>query len=229
MTKSFLLSLLAHATVLAVGWCVTASVTAPRPHRALALQVHGEETEPVDRPPPDPPAPSPQAAPAEEFVAERPPEEESVVVPDVDVAAPPELVSCSRLATRLATPLRRKAKPSAPVAPAPVALSPPPPTRAPRPAAGPTRGARVSRNGALPIVYPAKARRLGLEGRITLRILVSANGRVAEVEVAESSGHEILDRAAIDAVWTWRFDPALKNGRPVQQWYERTIRFHLVS
>jgi protein TonB len=47
--------------------------------------------------------------------------------------------------------------------------------------------------------YPLRARRLGLEGRVVVAVRVDRRGRVVEIIVRESSGHEILDEAAIAA------------------------------
>lgn len=65
--------------------------------------------------------------------------------------------------------------------------------------------------------YPAIARRLGLEGTVTLAITVGKEGQALEVEVAESSGHDMLDNAAVSAIKKWRFIPGTKNGEPVVQ------------
>ena len=56
--------------------------------------------------------------------------------------------------------------------------------------------------------YPALARRTREEGRVLLRVLVSADGRAQTVDLARSSGSERLDDAAIEAVRRWRFVPA---------------------
>ncbi|GMQ87087.1 MAG: hypothetical protein BMS9Abin08_0285 [Gammaproteobacteria bacterium] len=53
--------------------------------------------------------------------------------------------------------------------------------------------------------YPMLARRLGLEGLVLLRVTVGEGGSAGNVEIINSSGHEIFDRAAIDAVRGWRF------------------------
>jgi protein TonB len=57
-------------------------------------------------------------------------------------------------------------------------------------------------------LYPASAKRAGEEGRVLVRVLVSADGRAQSVEVAQTSGFTRLDAAAIDAVRRWRFVPA---------------------
>lgn len=71
--------------------------------------------------------------------------------------------------------------------------------------------------------YPRLARRRGIEGAVELRLLVLPDGRVGEVEVSRSSGHRILDEAAIEAARGYRFTPARRNGRAVTA--ERTQRF----
>jgi periplasmic protein TonB len=48
--------------------------------------------------------------------------------------------------------------------------------------------------------YPAIARMNNGEGRVVLRAVIKDNGEVAELEVAESSGHAALDAAALEAM-----------------------------
>jgi protein TonB len=48
--------------------------------------------------------------------------------------------------------------------------------------------------------YPAIARMNNWEGRVVLRAVIKDNGEVAELEVAESSGHAALDAAALEAM-----------------------------
>lgn len=63
--------------------------------------------------------------------------------------------------------------------------------------------------------YPEDAAIRGQYGNVKLIIHVSAAGRAVGVDIAESSGVLSLDRAAVEAVRTWRFLPALKDGKPV--------------
>jgi protein TonB len=56
--------------------------------------------------------------------------------------------------------------------------------------------------------YPAIARNRGWEGKVLLKVRVSAEGHSAEVTLHRSSGHEALDESAIAAVKKWRFIPA---------------------
>lgn len=48
--------------------------------------------------------------------------------------------------------------------------------------------------------YPATARSNGLEGKVLLRAVIRADGRLAEVVVQKSSGHEELDTAAMETI-----------------------------
>ncbi|MFZ2852779.1 MAG: energy transducer TonB [Rhodocyclaceae bacterium] len=57
-------------------------------------------------------------------------------------------------------------------------------------------------------VYPAMSRRLGEEGKVVLRVRVSAQGASLSVEIKQSSGFARLDEAARAAVEKWRFVPA---------------------
>lgn len=47
--------------------------------------------------------------------------------------------------------------------------------------------------------YPREAIAQGLEGRVVLLLAVAGDGRVSRIEVARSSGHALLDRAALAA------------------------------
>jgi periplasmic protein TonB len=75
--------------------------------------------------------------------------------------------------------------------------------------------------------YPSIARMNNWEGRVVLRAVIKDNGEVAELEVAESSGHAVLDAAAIEAMK--RASP-LKLPHPLGRSYvvlHVPIRYHL--
>ncbi|MBM4278471.1 MAG: energy transducer TonB [Deltaproteobacteria bacterium] len=76
-------------------------------------------------------------------------------------------------------------------------------------------------------LYPREARKKGYEGEVLLRVEVLSNGRVGEIEVRHSSGHEVLDRSAITAVKQWRFVPAKKDETPVPVWVNIPVTFQL--
>jgi protein TonB len=76
--------------------------------------------------------------------------------------------------------------------------------------------------------YPLVARRLGLEGRVLLDVVVRPDGHAAVVTVRESSGHRVLDTTAVDTVRTrWRFIPARRGDTPVESTVTVPIRFQL--
>ena len=75
--------------------------------------------------------------------------------------------------------------------------------------------------------YPSISRRLGEEGRVLLRVQVSAAGGAMSVEVKQSSGYERLDDAARHAVSQWKFVPAHQNGLPITSWVEVPLQFKL--
>jgi len=63
-------------------------------------------------------------------------------------------------------------------------------------------------------LYPEQALHEGVDGTVALFITVAADGRVADVAVAESGGRA-LDEAALEAAKQWTFEPATRNGHPV--------------
>ena len=75
--------------------------------------------------------------------------------------------------------------------------------------------------------YPPSARKRRFEGTVTLIIEMLANGTIGDIKIITSSGHDSLDRAAINAVKQWRHAPATRNDIPVTQWAEQTLRFTL--
>ena len=75
--------------------------------------------------------------------------------------------------------------------------------------------------------YPEMARRRGYEGEVLLNVLVAANGSVADISVKHSSGHAVLDKAAMEAVRQWLFVAATISGQPVTIWVEVPIIFQL--
>jgi protein TonB len=64
--------------------------------------------------------------------------------------------------------------------------------------------------------YPPMSRRLGEDGKVVLRVRVSAQGLPLTVEVSKSSGFPRLDDAARAAVERWRFVPARQGNEPIE-------------
>lgn len=63
--------------------------------------------------------------------------------------------------------------------------------------------------------YPSEEARAGITGTTILVVHVQASGVVSEVFVEKSSGNGNLDKAAIDAARTWRFNPGSHLGKAV--------------
>ena len=61
--------------------------------------------------------------------------------------------------------------------------------------------------------YPRQALRMQWQGTVRLRIRVDAQGAVIDVAVSESSGHDVLDDAAVEAFERWVF-AAKREGDP---------------
>lgn len=80
-----------------------------------------------------------------------------------------------------------------------------------------------------PPLYPWQARRMGIEGRVVLQVEILQDGSAGRIEIQHSSGHELLDQAAIKAVGGWRFDPARIAGAPIIAWAEVPISFRLTE
>ncbi|MCO5113955.1 MAG: TonB family protein [Bdellovibrionaceae bacterium] len=75
--------------------------------------------------------------------------------------------------------------------------------------------------------YPLEARQKNISGYVILKILISENGVVQNVEVEESQPRGIFDRAAIQSVKSWRFEPAMIKGKFAAAWTSQKIRFEL--
>lgn len=76
--------------------------------------------------------------------------------------------------------------------------------------------------------YPPASRRAGEAGSVVVGVLVGADGRVADAEVARSSGYERLDSAAVrQARSAWRFRPATRDSIAVESRHQITVTFVL--
>ena len=73
-------------------------------------------------------------------------------------------------------------------------------------------------------VYPDKARDMGLEGAVRLRVAISRDGSIEDVKAL--SGDPLLAEAATNAVKQWRYRPIILDGKPVPVLTVLTITFH---
>jgi periplasmic protein TonB len=63
--------------------------------------------------------------------------------------------------------------------------------------------------------YPGVAQRNGWQGTALLRVQVTPKGKPGAIAIHRSSGKDVLDEAAINAVKKWSFVPATQGGLPV--------------
>lgn len=75
--------------------------------------------------------------------------------------------------------------------------------------------------------YPSRARSKGVEGFVTVSMLVGADGRVSDVRVLDAEPAGVFDETALSTVKAWQFTPAHYEGRPVSLRVTQTIRFEL--
>ncbi len=172
------------------------------------------------------PAPEPQPEP--EAVAEAEPVPEPLVTPrSPAVPEPPALKPRPKpkAAPRPKSPAlpRESGRATAAAAPvgAPVAVA------APEPFSPPRSDADYLHNPRPP--YPRLARQQRIQGRVLLEVRVSAEGLPLTVALRSSSGSDLLDQAASEAVHKWRFVPARRGGRAVEALVEIPIRFVLTA
>lgn len=74
--------------------------------------------------------------------------------------------------------------------------------------------------------YSEEARKAKYQGTVVLWLIVDPEGRPRELKVARQLGMG-LDQKAMDAVRNWRFEPAMKDGRPVAVQINVEVNFRL--
>jgi protein TonB len=75
--------------------------------------------------------------------------------------------------------------------------------------------------------FPDQARQMGISGKVVLRFLVEADGRVAKASVVAARPAGVFNQSALDAIGEWRFKPGRYQGKAVAVWVELPVRFQL--
>lgn len=75
--------------------------------------------------------------------------------------------------------------------------------------------------------YPERARRMGQEGRVTVRLVVGGDGKILEVEMAETSPFSLLNRAAVETIRSLSPLPPLPPGLGDRLEVTVPIAYHL--
>jgi protein TonB len=76
--------------------------------------------------------------------------------------------------------------------------------------------------------YTREARRNGIQGFVTLKVLLSARGKVARVRMIKGLPAGLMENA-IRAACKIEFKPAMKNGQAVSQWVTAEYVFRLAE
>lgn len=137
--------------------------------------------------------------------------------------------------TPTATPATADTAGATPSAAAPRTTAPAADTAAPAPApaapvaaapsGGDTRDAVLVKS--VPPQYPNAALRRRQEGWVQVEFTVTSEGAVANARVLDADPPRTFDRAALDAVQRWTFNPALRNGSAVEATVRRRIEFKM--
>ena len=203
-TFSLTVTVVAHAAVIAA----LLQIDAVRKPLLEAVPIMVELIKPPEvKLPPEPP----KVVPPRPRPERRKPEPQPVERP----AEAPQLLAAE---TPAPSPIVAPTPPKAEPAPAP-AVAPPPPV------VPPSYNAAYLKNP--PPAYPILSRRRGEKGTVVLRVHVSPQGAADQVMVHTSSGHGLLDDAALEAVRQWRFVPARQGEQPLAAWVLVPIVFKL--
>ena len=75
--------------------------------------------------------------------------------------------------------------------------------------------------------YPPISQRLGEQGVTVLAFHIAVDGSIKDITVANSSGSERLDNAAMSCAASWRYTPAIEAGHPVEVPWKAQVQWQL--
>lgn len=78
-----------------------------------------------------------------------------------------------------------------------------------------------------PVTYPRIAKRRGIEGQVLVEIWIDESGNQVKQNLLRSSGAEILDEAALEAIKRWRFSSHIVDGQAIAHRVQVPVRFKL--
>jgi TonB family protein len=76
-----------------------------------------------------------------------------------------------------------------------------------------------------PLAYPAEAKRNGIEGDVSVKAVINANGKPTGLRMV--SGPPPLQRATLNSVRDWQYEPGYLDGRPVPMEVIILVNFRL--
>lgn len=166
---------------------------------------------------------------------EAPPPEEPPPPPPKDVeippfVPPPQVTVQSEVAPTITVQQQvQQVTPPVFAPPAPVAAPAPTPAP-PAPVAKPPTAAspRGRGNGISEDDYPDASRRAEEQGVARVRFTIATNGSVSACQVIQTSGFPRLDDATCKIIQRrWRFNPATRDGQPVEETKSQPVRWQL--
>lgn len=86
---------------------------------------------------------------------------------------------------------------------------------------------QLRRTRFVPPEYPARALERGTQGWVDIEFTVAADGTTRDAVVRGAEPADVFDRAALQAVARWRYEPRVVDGIVVDQRVEARVRFQL--
>ena len=75
--------------------------------------------------------------------------------------------------------------------------------------------------------YPVGLLQREIEGKVTIRVLIGTDGRVRQASVLNATHADFGKATERQALNAWRFKPATRDGKPVEDWQTLTVRFDI--
>jgi len=79
----------------------------------------------------------------------------------------------------------------------------------------------------VPPAYPYGARERGIEGAVQIRMLVTTEGTVGNIEILDARPKGVFEEVVRRTVPQWKFSPGTIQGKAVTAWVVTTIHFNL--
>jgi protein TonB len=65
--------------------------------------------------------------------------------------------------------------------------------------------------------YPTRARERGIEGWVQVMFTITPAGTVADAKVVDADPKGLFERAALEAIGRWKYNPKVVDGRPMER------------
>ncbi|MGI8982149.1 MAG: energy transducer TonB [Pirellulaceae bacterium] len=73
--------------------------------------------------------------------------------------------------------------------------------------------------------YPPELLARRIQATVVLRLKIAADGTLAAAAIHRTSGYEAMDQAALAGVKSWKFKPAMKDGKPTETTVRKPFKF----